>query len=99
MERSNPIFSMIDQKRFVEKNSTLVREFDKYILEHPGFSDKLPNNALVVMQINGDEEFNYWARETAQRVAEKDTPVVYVTITELKPVRSRIEKLKLELVA
>jgi hypothetical protein len=34
-----------------------------------------------------------------QSVAEKDTPIVYVTITELKPVRSRIEKLKLELVA
>ncbi|GFP33727.1 hypothetical protein HKBW3S42_02066, partial [Candidatus Hakubella thermalkaliphila] len=38
-------------------------------------------------------------RETAQSVAEKDNPVVYVTITELKPVRSRIERLKLESVA
>jgi hypothetical protein len=51
------------------------------------------------MQIDGDEEFNDWARETAHRAAEKDTPIVYVTVTELKPVRSRIEKLKLELVA
>jgi len=51
------------------------------------------------MQIEGDEEFNNWARETAQSVAEKDTPIVYVIITEMKPVRSRIEKLKLELVA
>jgi hypothetical protein len=90
---------MIDKKRFVEKNSILVKEFDRYILEHPEFADKLPNNALVVMQVEGDEEFNNWARETAQSVAEKDNPIVYVTITELKPVRSRIEKLKLELVA
>jgi len=90
---------MIEKKRFVEKNSMLVKEFDKYILEHPEFADEIPNNALVVMQIEGDEEFNNWARETAQSVAEKDTPIVYVTITELKPVRSRIEKLKLELVA
>ena len=51
------------------------------------------------MQIKEDEEFNKWARETAQNVAEKDNPIVYVTITELKPVRSRIEKLKLELAA
>ena len=51
------------------------------------------------MQIEGDEEFNRWAREVAQGAAEKDTPIVYVTITELKPVRSRIEKLKLEQVA
>ena len=37
--------------------------------------------------------------ETALSVADKDTPIVYITITELKPVRSRIEKLKLEMVA
>jgi len=90
---------MINKQRYVEKNSMLVKEFDRYILEHPGFTDNLPDNALVVMQIEGDEEFNNWARETAQSVAEKDNPVVYVTITELKPVRSRIERLKLELVA
>jgi len=90
---------MKEKMRFVEKNSLLVKEFDKYVLEHPEFADKFPDNALVVMQIEGDEEFNNWARETAQRVAEKDTPIVYVTITEMKPVRSRIEKLRLELVA
>ncbi len=77
----------------------LVKEFDGYILEHPEFADKIPDNALVVMQIEGDEEFNNWAREMAQSVAEKDTSIVYVTITELKPVRSRIENMTLELVA
>ena len=87
---------MIDKKRFVEKNSMLVKEFDKYILEHPEFANQIPDNALIVMQIDGDEAFNQWARETAPLVAEKDTSVVYVTITELKPVRSRIERLKLE---
>ena len=89
----------MDKKRFVEKNSTLIKEFDRYIIEHPGFADKIPDNALVVMHLEGDDEFNKWARETAQSVAEKDNPIVYVTITELKPVRSRIEKLTLELAA
>ena len=90
---------MIDKKRFVEKNSMLTKEFDRYILEHPEFADKIPDNALVVMHIQGDEEFNNWAKETAESVAEKDNRIVYVTITELKPVRSRIEKLNLELTA
>jgi len=85
--------------KFTDKNTILVKEFDRYILEYPEFADKIPENALVVMQIEGDEEFNNWARETALNVADKDTPIVYITITELKPVRSRIEKLKLELVA
>ena len=87
---------MIRKKGFVGENGVLVREFDKYVLEHPEFANQIPDNALVVMQIDGDEEFNIWAREAAQKVAEKNTPVVYVTITELKPVRSRIEKLRLE---
>lgn len=77
----------------------LVKEFDRYIIEHPEFADGIPDNALVVMQIDGDDEFNNWARESAQSVAERDKPFVCVTITELKPVRSRIEKLKLELVS
>jgi hypothetical protein len=72
----------------------------KYLYsEHPEFANQLPDNALIVMQIDGDEAFNQWARETVPLVAEKDTSVVYVTITELKPVRSRIERLRVELVA
>lgn len=84
---------------FTEKNVSFVKEFDKYILEHPEFADKIPQNALVVMQIVGDEEFNNWARQTAQNAAEENQKIVYVTITELKPVRSRIENLKLDLVS
>lgn len=84
--------------RFSEKNISLVKEFDKYIIEHPEFADKIPQNALVVMQIVGDEDFNNWARQTAHNTAETNQQIVYVTITELKPVRSRIEKLELEFV-
>ena len=40
--------------RFTDKNTMLVREFDRYILEYPEFADKIPDNALVVMQIDGD---------------------------------------------
>lgn len=86
---------MMEKKRFIEKNSMLVKEFDRYILEHPKFADTIPDNALVVMQIEGDDEFNTWARETSLDAAEKDIPIAYVTIKELKPVRSRIEKLEL----
>ena len=90
---------MTSTNRFTNKNTMLVREFDRYILEYPEFADKIPDNALVVMQIDGDEEFNEWAKKTGQSVAEKDNPIVYITVTELKPVRSRIEKLKLEMAA
>ena len=91
---------MNDQKnKFIEKNTMLVREFDRYILEHPEFADQFPDNSLVILQIEGDSEFNRWAKAAAESAAEEGNSLVYVTITELKPVRSRIEKLKLEMVA
>lgn len=90
---------MTSPNRFVEKNTMLVREFDRYILEYPELADKIPDNALVVMQIVGDEEFNEWARKTGQSLAEKDNPIVYVTVTRIKTGSFRKEKLKLEMAA
>ena len=90
---------MNSPNRFVDKNTMLVREFDRYVLEHPKFAENIPDNSLIVMQIEGDEEFNEWARRPGQSVAETENQIMYVTVTELKPVRSRIEKLKLEMAA
>jgi hypothetical protein len=84
---------------FTETNTMLVREFDKYILEHPEFAEQIPDNALIVMQVEGDDKFNKWARGAAGKAADKSNPRVYITVTELKPVRSRIERLKIELAA
>ncbi len=84
---------------FTEKNTMLVREFDKYVLEHPEFAERIPDNAIVVMQMEGDEEFNKWAKRAAQKIADAQNPPIYITVTELKPVRSRIKKLKIELAA
>ena len=92
-------FFIKGKEGFVLKNSMLGAEFDKYILEHPEFADDIPDNALVVMQIDDDEAFNNWAKDTAKHVCEKGQLVVYVTITDMKPVSSRIEKMKLELVS
>jgi hypothetical protein len=66
---------MNHRNRFVDNNTMLVREFDRYVLENPEFAEKIPENALVVMQIVGDDEFNEWARRTAQSMAEKDIGV------------------------
>ncbi|MDI6891255.1 MAG: hypothetical protein QMC83_10035 [Thermodesulfovibrionales bacterium] len=78
------------------KNTELIKEFDRYIREHPEFADSIPNNAIVIMQLEGDDEFNRWSLELAKSHAEKGQPVVYVRIKRIKPIRSRIEQLELE---
>ena len=87
---------LVSPPGYLEKNSLLVKEFDRYILEHPAFAEEIPNNALVAMQLEGDERFNSWVRETAAQQAEAGQPTVYITITKLGPVHSRIEGLKVE---
>jgi hypothetical protein len=81
------------------KNSELIKEFNRYVREHPEFADDIPKNAIVVMQLEGDEKFNQWSRKLAKTHAGDDQPIVFVHIHKLKPLRSRIEKLELKRVA
>jgi len=85
--------------RFEIKNTELIKEFDRYVREHPEFADGIPRNAVVVMQLEGDRSFNQWSRKLAEIHAEEGQPVVYVRIKKLKPLRSRIEKIELKRVA
>lgn len=77
------------------KNTELIKEFNAYIREHPEFVEHIPHNAVVVMQLEGDEAFNKWSVELAESHKEEGHPVVYVRIKKIKPVRSRIEELEL----
>lgn len=76
------------------KNAELIKEFNRYIREHLEFADSIPDNAVVVMQLEGDEEFNKWSSEVGRSHAEKGQPIVYVRIKKIRPIRSRIEELE-----
>ena len=80
---------------FEQKNAELVTEFDRYVLEHPEFAEQIPDGALVAMLLEGEEAFNRWSRAGAQQQAEQGQVIVYVKITQLEPVRSRIKAIEL----
>ena len=84
---------------YERKNSDLIKEFNRYVREHPEFADDILKEAVVVMQLAGDAKFNQWSRKLAKDHAREDQPIVYVHIRKLKPLRSRIEKLELKRVA
>lgn len=75
-----------------KKHAVLVTEFDRYVIEHPGFASRIPQNAQIVLQVEGDEEYNSWSRELAERQREPDQPVVIVKIKGLRPAKSRLIK-------
>ncbi len=81
---------MIDilEKRHV----ILVTEFDRYVVEHPEFAVKIPSNAQIVLQVEGDEEYNAWSRQIAEKQKEPGQKIVYVKVKGLKPTKSRLLK-------
>ncbi|MEI8014803.1 MAG: DUF5647 family protein [Nitrospira sp.] len=77
------------------RNSLLGMEFDRYLREHPEFADKIPDNAHVILLLEGDEDFNKWSMCIGKEQAAQDQPLLYVTIKKLAPAHSRIEELSL----
>ena len=78
-----------------KRNSLLGMEFDRYLREHPEFTDKIPDKAQVILLLEGDEEFNAWSARIGKEQAAQDQPLLYVTIKKLAPAHSRIEDLSL----
>jgi len=78
------------------KNTDLIKEFNRYVRERPDFANNIPNNAIIIMQLEGDKDFNKWSLELAKSHAEKDQPIIYVKIKKMRPIRSRIEELEFE---
>ena len=78
-----------------QRNAELVTEFDRYVREHPDFAERIPDNALVAMLLEGDEDFNRCSQEGAKLHAEKGQPIVYVKIKRIQSIRSRIQEMEL----
>ncbi len=70
-------------------------EFDRYLREHPEFTDKIPENAQMILLLEGDKDFNTWSIRVGKEQASQNQPLLYVTIKKLAPAHSRIEELSL----
>jgi len=73
-----------------KRHAILVTEFGRYVVEHPKFAAKIPQNAQIILQVEGDEEYNMWSRQLSDRQREPDQPAVYVKIKGIKPTKSRL---------
>ncbi len=79
------------------KFNELFREFTRYLVEHPEFSEHIPDNAKVVLLDQHDPEYSRHAIESAHTSRKTDDipnrPVIYIEVTEMAPVRSRLQGL------
>ena len=65
------------EKKLIERNLDLIFEFEKYVMEHPELSEKIPRDAVVFMKVAGDEKFNLWSERQAKKQAKKGTPLYF----------------------
>jgi hypothetical protein len=75
---------------FERKQALYAAEFDRYVIEHPEFAAQIPKGAQIVIEVEGDEEFNSWARSMAERQHEKKQAVIRVKTKGLMPAHSRL---------
>jgi len=80
------------KKVLERKHAILAMEFDRYVVEHPEFAAEIPRNAQVILQLQGDREYNEWSKALAERQREPGQKVVYVRVKGLKPAKSRLLK-------
>ena len=77
----------------------LLAEFDQYVLEHPDFAQRIPNNAQIVFVDERDPDFSRWSVQAfggpPLHDDIPDRPVVYIEVGELVPRRSRLKSPRL----
>jgi hypothetical protein len=89
---------MTEQEVFA-KNLILSTEFDRYVLEHPKFAEKIPLNAQVVFLPDDDPELSSINIRTAEQQREEGQQVVYIHVGSISPQISRLKNVSLEVKA
>ncbi|MCF6149877.1 MAG: hypothetical protein E3K37_14585 [Candidatus Kuenenia sp.] len=84
--------------KYAEFLTMVSTEFHRYLMENQKFTDKIPANALIIFQVEGEEGFNNWHKETSLKNRETDQPVIYIYVKKWMN-RSSIEELSMTGVA
>ncbi|MFH1581209.1 MAG: DUF5647 family protein [Pseudomonadota bacterium] len=66
---------MSDYNKFT---AMLASEFHRYLMEDEERAPMLPENVLLIFQVDGEEDFNRWHKEMSLRNKESDQPVAVV---------------------
>ena len=82
--------SMTKDEIFI-KNNILGAEFDRYLIEHPEFAEKIPEGVRIVLLPKNDPELCEVNKEIAKKHSKKDgLLIMYVVLKDLAPQKSRL---------
>lgn len=72
-------------KEFFEKSLEVSTEFDRFILTHEELARKIPDDSLIIFEIEDDPEFTAKSNQIARLRREPNQAVVKVKIKRLLP--------------
>lgn len=82
------------REELFRKNQQLSTEFELYLLEHPEIEEQIPDNAMIVLVPEYDQELANKNIELAAANKEPGQAIAYVKVKRLRA--SRIEGLTLQ---
>lgn len=86
-------------KEFFDKSVEASTEFDRLVLAHEEIARKIPDNALIIFEIEDDPAFTAKSKEIALLRRESNQPIVLVKAKRLlPPLESRLLNPEVELV-
>ncbi|OHB71657.1 MAG: hypothetical protein A2W23_07390 [Planctomycetes bacterium RBG_16_43_13] len=69
-------------------------EFHRYLMENEEIANKIPVNAVVIFQVEGESDFNNWHKEISLRNREANQAIIYIYVKKWR-MHSSIEDVNL----
>ena len=69
-------------------------EFHRYLMENEELGEKIPVNAMVIFEVEGEDDFNRLHKENSLKNREQAQPVVLISVKRWRQ-HSSIEELHL----
>jgi hypothetical protein len=63
---------------YIKFTAMLASEFHRYLMEDEEKAQLLPENILLIFQVEGEEDFNRWHQEMSLRNREANQSVAFV---------------------
>ncbi|MBE9580597.1 MAG: hypothetical protein IMF18_03155 [Proteobacteria bacterium] len=60
--------------------SMLSTEFHMFLMENEDLAKSIPPNALIIFEVEGEDDFNSWHERVSLKNREPNQPAVYVSV-------------------
>lgn len=87
-----PNSSARSEADLVSLNSTLAAQFNGFVAAHLGWAaDVIPDNAAILIEVGGDQEFNEWSRKLVHASVEPGQSIFPVLFQRLSNDGAKME--------